>query len=409
MISARYKRRAARSVVFFNFIYVNAGGARSTSQLIGEIKGQYDADIRVIDAYGLCSDYLNDLRRHGIEPIVLLPNWQGRTAIGGGSYVQRLVNMLLSIHGLIILVLRLRMVLREIGPGAMWVDTEKALFAAWLALPRGIPLVYLLRVRTPRIKPYCILAWKRVTMILSVAESIIAPFRSAGYGQRRLCTIHDGIDLNVVEQKAQREVTNLPLRRFDTLRIVFPAVIGDAHKGHEVGIRAIARFIQEGGKAELLLCGDVPAGGSPDFLQRMRLLVRELGIESHVHFLGWRNDVIAIMSRSDIVLLPSFAEGLPCSLIEAMAVAKPVIATRVDGIPELVRDGIDGILIDAGDVEALVRALHALSDPDLRRAMGLAGQERIQNDFTLRKHAQRFWNAIELSIRESPQSRDIEK
>lgn len=390
MIIAQAQRSTQR-IVFFNFIYVNAGGAQSTTMLIGELKRQLGVDIHVIDAYGTSQAYLNDLRRHGIEPSVLLPSWRGRTAIGGQGSLSRLRNMLLSAPGFMRLVLALRATLRQLQPDAIWVDTEKALFAIWLAAPRSLPLVYLLRARTMHIKPYCMLAWQRVNAILSVAQSNLEPFRKAIYRHKALHTVHDGIDLEVIAQQAQAEVADLPPQQQGALRIVFPAVIGGPLKGHELGLRAVARFLQEGGQADLLLCGDVPGGASPGFLNAMRQLAHELGIAAHVHFMGWRSDVPAIMARADLVLLPSFTEGLPRTLMEALALARPVIATRVGGIPELVRDGIDGILIHPGDLTALVQALHRMRDPHVRQAMGQAGQDRVRKHFTLPIHAQKFW------------------
>ena len=127
----------------------------------------------------------------------------------------------------------------------------------------------------------------------------------------------------------------------------------------------------------------------------MQRLAGELEIQNHVHFVGYRSDIESVMARSDIVLLPSYTEGLPRSLMEAMALARPVLSTRVGGIPELVRDGIDGILVEPGDVEALARALYTLSDPLTRQQMGQAGQQRVRENFSLRRQAHEFTSIMD--------------
>jgi glycosyltransferase involved in cell wall biosynthesis len=122
----------------------------------------------------------------------------------------------------------------------------------------------------------------------------------------------------------------------------------------------------------------------------MQALAVELHVQRHVHFVGYREDIESVMARSDVVLLPSHTEGLPRSLMEAMALAKPVVATKVGGIPELVRNGIDGLLVDPGDVDALACALQPLRDPLLRRQMGWTGQRRVLDRFSLRRQAHEF-------------------
>jgi glycosyltransferase involved in cell wall biosynthesis len=88
--------------------------------------------------------------------------------------------------------------------------------------------------------------------------------------------------------------------------------------------------------------------------------------------------------RASVFVMPSFYETFGISVIEAMAFGLPVVATRTGGLPEVVDDGVTGILVPAGDAEALADALiRLLRDPDLRRRMGQAGQERVRAEFTI--------------------------
>lgn len=104
-----------------------------------------------------------------------------------------------------------------------------------------------------------------------------------------------------------------------------------------------------------------------------------------VCFLGYRRDVPQILGETDIVTLASKREGLPKSIMEAMATGKPVVASNVRGNRDLVEHGKTGLLVELGDVPGLVKALERLtSDPELRAAMGAAGQEKIR-DYSLEK------------------------
>lgn len=386
-------------VVYFNFVYIYAGGARSTVQLVREL--QCLTDVRVIDAYGHCQEYVASLEQAGVSPIVLLPHWSGRTTVGGTNRVRRLANMFASIPDIAQVVVRLRSVLRNLNPRAIWVDSEKALFMVWLAVPRDVPIVYVARGELHDIRPYCALAWRRISAAVGVSEESLRYLRLTRYARGNLQAIHNGIDVERTLTHARLEPEGLPTHDGSSLWIVFPAYIADPLKGHEVGIRATAKFIAAGGRAELWLCGDVPREVSRTFYDKIRQLACDLGIEPNVHFLGWRDDVPSIMARADMVMLPSFTEGLPRSLLEAMALARPVIATRVGGIPELVRDSIDGILVEPGDVDGIVCALQTLSDPEVRTEMGCAGQSRVRQNFTIRTQAQRFLSMMDI-LRDKP-------
>jgi glycosyltransferase involved in cell wall biosynthesis len=98
--------------------------------------------------------------------------------------------------------------------------------------------------------------------------------------------------------------------------------------------------------------------------------------------------VLARIGQADVLCLPSFAEGVPVVLMEAMALGVPVVSTRVMGIPELVEDGVSGILVAPGSRAALVDSLRRLAeDHDLRQTLGLAGRRRVEEDYALTRSA----------------------
>lgn len=125
-------------------------------------------------------------------------------------------------------------------------------------------------------------------------------------------------------------------------------------------------------------------GGNGEVTQA-QAMTSELGIEDDVVFAGWvsGDEKVRLLSRAQIYVLPSYNEGLPVSLLEAMSWQVPVISTRVGGIPEQVRDGVDGILIDAGDQAALTAAIVRLAkDAALRNEMGIAARDQVERNFS---------------------------
>lgn len=136
------------------------------------------------------------------------------------------------------------------------------------------------------------------------------------------------------------------------------------------------------------------AGGAGD-RDSLEARMSELGLGSRVSIVGWktRPEVARLIDASDVVVAPSVPadgklEGIPVTLMEAMACGKPVVASRVGGIPELVEHDRTGLLVPPGDPAALADALERLhSSPDLRRTLGRAGREKVLQDFDLRTNA----------------------
>jgi glycosyltransferase involved in cell wall biosynthesis len=146
-------------------------------------------------------------------------------------------------------------------------------------------------------------------------------------------------------------------------------------KGQLLLVEALQSVIARGQACELVLAGD------GEMRAEIEALIERHRLQAHVRITGWigsaqvRDEILAARA----LVLPSFAEGLPVVIMEAMALRRPVITTFVAGIPELVRDGSNGWLVPAGDVEALADAMVACLDaaPDALARMGAAAHERV--------------------------------
>ena len=136
--------------------------------------------------------------------------------------------------------------------------------------------------------------------------------------------------------------------------------------------------------AELTVVGDGP---DRDALQAK---ARDLGVSQRVDFAGYKSqaDVADYLKTHSVFVLPSFAEGVPVVLMEAMAAGLPVVTTKIAGVPELVEDGVSGRLVSPGDVSALADALKEMSQDPIRNSeMGAAGRATVVSEFTAANEA----------------------
>ncbi len=136
---------------------------------------------------------------------------------------------------------------------------------------------------------------------------------------------------------------------------------------------------------------DLVVAGEGPLLPRLRRRVAALGLEGRVAFLGFRHDVHDLVAHADLLLMPSRHEGLPYALLEAMALETPVVASRVGGLAEVLRDGRTGLLVPPGDVPALRTACRRLlKDPGLARSLGRAAREEVLRRYTLEAMGSRY-------------------
>lgn len=148
-------------------------------------------------------------------------------------------------------------------------------------------------------------------------------------------------------------------------------------KDHDTFLRACRRVADRLPAARFLVVGDGERRGE------IEALAGTLGLGDRTLFLGWRHDLDRLYADVDVVALTSRNEGLPVAVIEAMASARPVVATRVGGVPDLVRDGATGLLAPPGDTGAIANALlRLLEDSHLAARMGQAGREAAYPRYT---------------------------
>ena len=183
-----------------------------------------------------------------------------------------------------------------------------------------------------------------------------------------------GIDLGrrVDNDDAQRRESRRQMGLHEDAFVVGWVGRMTAVKRTESVVRALQKLVERGVDAYAVLVGDGPDR------ERLERHAHELGVIKRCLFLGYQVDVAPFYDAIDVLLLPSINEGTPVSVIESLAASRPVVATRVGGIPDVVRDGVDGFLVDSDDPDALAAPLAELAaDPERRARMGEAGRARV--------------------------------
>lgn len=192
----------------------------------------------------------------------------------------------------------------------------------------------------------------------------------------KLSVVRCGVDTHRFRRtlpRAERATTVLTVARLEAL------------KGHAVLLDALAKLRDDGISARAVLVGDGPQR------EALQLLGSQLGIGDRLHFVGsvGQDAISRHYQEADVFCLPSFIEGVPVVLMEAMAMEVPVVASRIMGIPELVEDGVAGLLFPAGSADGLASVLKEIlgATADARAALGRAGRDRVEQDFRIETSA----------------------
>jgi glycosyltransferase involved in cell wall biosynthesis len=207
-----------------------------------------------------------------------------------------------------------------------------------------------------------------------------------GAGADKLVVIHCGVDSRFFQPPATSNGSHLTNKELNLL------CIGTLHevKGQAFLLEACRLLKEMGYPFSCRFVGDGPDKAA------LAAQAANAGLDGSVHFLGrrTREEIVRLIQEADVLVAPSVAsqdgrrEGIPVVLMEAMACKLPVVASRLSGIPELVKDGKTGLLVPPGDAEALAEALAYLyKQPEKRQQLGQAGRERILQTFDLHKNA----------------------
>ncbi|MGF1673952.1 MAG: glycosyltransferase family 4 protein [Rivularia sp. (in: cyanobacteria)] len=218
--------------------------------------------------------------------------------------------------------------------------------------------------------------------IIAVSHQVKDALITEGFDSHKFHVVYNGTPVNHQQINTNiRSQLNIP----DDIPVVIHIGRLCKSKGQHILLKAAANLQQLRQEAVYLIVGkDLEQNGT--YLTYLKDMACELGINNSVRFLGHRADIPQLLASSDLLVLPSYTEGLPLVILEAMAAGLPVVATPVGGIPEVVIHQETGLLVPIEDVPALADAmLKLLQNPHVRNEMGNKGLEMVNKDFSVEK------------------------
>jgi glycosyltransferase involved in cell wall biosynthesis len=242
----------------------------------------------------------------------------------------------------------------------------------WLLIPKRYSHRWLYR-----------LASHLVGGFIAVSDQVRqAMLETIGPIQDKIIVIYNGVDV----KRYGRPVDRAAIRKQLGVEVNSPLIVVVATlrepKGHRYLIEAAATIVPKYPDLGVLFVGD------GDLREKLQAQVQELNLGDHIRFLGNRSDVAELLAASDLFVLPSLWEGLPMSLLEAMASGLPIVATEVSGTVRVMAPDQTGILVPPGDSQRLAQAIERLlSDSALAQAMGAAARRRVAAEFSAQKQA----------------------
>ena len=277
---------------------------------------------------------------------------------------------------------RLSRVLRDLAPDVVHAHDPHAVAAAAVALSIGAPARRPVLVASRRvdfhIRGNSFSRWKyrQVDGFLAASDAIRAMLIEDGIPRERTFTVHEGIDVD--------RVVSMPPADIRTEFWVAPhaLVVGNIgalapHKGQRYLIDAVPIILREFADARFVIIGE------GELRPTLEHQIREHHLDKHVSLTGFRADVISLLKGFDLFVMSSVTEGLGTSLLDAMAAARPIVATTAGGIPEVVVDGETGLLVPPRDPHRMAEAvIGLLRNPAERERMGRAGLARVRERFS---------------------------
>jgi glycosyltransferase involved in cell wall biosynthesis len=230
----------------------------------------------------------------------------------------------------------------------------------------------------------CIKGLRDLVVVISQEVQVVESQRSR-IALSKTVLIPNGVQVESFTKVSQNDVENLVQEWGINISMPIIGTLARFHKqkGYSYLLDAAVMLKENMPSVSFLLVGD---GALKSLMEEK---AHSLGLSDSVIFTGIRRDVPEILALLDVFVLPSLWEGLPIALLEAMAAGLPVVATRVGGVPEVVVDGVTGLLVPPRDPEAFSKAiLKLLQDPDLRQKMGQAGRERVMEHFSAERMVQ---------------------
>jgi glycosyltransferase involved in cell wall biosynthesis len=250
-----------------------------------------------------------------------------------------------------------------------------------------VPLVWHLRLNL-ELGLWNRLGRRLADRIIVVSDSLRRDFPAGPGFANKFVVVPNGVDPAVYAPRTDRVQTCRELSIDPKWSVVGMAGSITERKGQLILLQAAARVVKVFPGVKFVLVGRTNDARDEQYAAKLHEYVRSTELTENVEFLGWCSDMPRVLSVLDLFVLPSFNEGLPRSILEAMAASVPVVVTNVGGNPELVSHGRTGLLVPPRDSDGLAAAIECLlAAPDTAQEMGRAGRLMVEQHFSLRAAA----------------------
>jgi len=379
--------RLAKTVVYVQPTSEVGGSDIALSRLVSHLDRERYRPVVVLPAAG---PLLPKLEAAGCR-VIVLPMMQLRS-------VKSLRYQALYLARFWPTIFRLARLLRREGADLVHTNSLFSLYGAWAALVARVPHIWHIREIPDSPPPMRkLLSWMALLLsarVVPMTDAVARLFKPAALRRGQVVSIPDGIDLRVYHPSVQGE----RIRRELDIDPAAPLVgfVGrlDPWKGADIFVRAAAEVAKQWPDVGYLVCGgELP--GYESYADQVKRLAWELGLKGRIHFTGWvyrLDDIPEVMAAIDVLVHTSVRpEPFGLVLVEAMATAKPLVASNAGGVQEVVEANVTGLLAEPGDWRGVAQAVGALLvDPVRAQAMGRAGRERAEQLFEVGAYARKI-------------------
>lgn len=254
-----------------------------------------------------------------------------------------------------------------------------ALSSAWLARAHGsVPVIVSRRIALPlSTSEFSRARYRAASRIVAVSRFVAKSVVASGFAEGCADVIYDGVEIPAAIGEVDRDSARKQFSISQESLCIANVAAFVKEKGHELLVAAFAKLILQFPKCVLLLPGEGPEKN------KLQETVRRLGLEAVVKFPGFVSDIESVYAATDLFVFPSYEEPLGSSLLSAMAHGLPVVAFARGGVPEVVEDGKNGLLVKQLDPTALSAAMvRLLSNPVQARQFGEAARETVSSHFS---------------------------
>ena len=242
----------------------------------------------------------------------------------------------------------------------------------------GVPVIHSRRQDNPEPRWMVAMKYRLHDRVVAISEGIAHVLLSEGLPADKLRCVRSAVDPRPFQRPCERDWFFSEFGLPAGSRVIGVVAQLIARKGHRFLLEALPGLILRFPALHVLVLGQGPLE------KELRKTIRRQGLAERVHLAGFREDLPCILPCLDLLVHPALMEGLGVSLLQAASAGLPIVACRAGGMPEAVRDGVNGLLVPPGNVAALGQAVErVLSDPELARNMGQAGRALVEREFSV--------------------------